>query len=135
MIEILLDLFPNLVQYLELLPVSCVAILSGAAHYFNLADRGTTEQSKLFYAIKIVFTSAFLAILVYAILSATDLPYLAKVGISAAVGYFGIDKAIEIAQKAMSLRKSGGEDDATKTERVRKNISNARARGRVNAKK
>lgn len=128
--DTLLDLFPNLVHYLELLPVACVAVLSGAAHYFSLADETERKEGKAFFVAKIVFTSAFLALLVYATLSATDLPYLAKVGISAAVGYFGIDKAIELAQKALSLRRSGGEDDATKAERIRKNVDSARKRTR-----
>ena len=55
-------------------------------------------------AIRAIITCAFLAVLCYAILAATDLPYLAKVGISCAIGYFGIDKAIEIVQKFISLK-------------------------------
>lgn len=98
--ETLLLYFPNITHYLQLLPVSLVAILAGVVNYLG---QDYCHKSKM-QTFKVVCTSAFLALLTYSILTATDLPYLAKVGISAAVGYFGIDKAIELVQKLLSLR-------------------------------
>ncbi|TLD79852.1 hypothetical protein LS68_009280 [Helicobacter sp. MIT 05-5293] len=108
--DTLLYLFPNVEHYIELIPVACVGILSGIVNYFNLEEK---KPSKL-YALKIVCTSAFIALTAYTILSATDLPYLAKVGISAAIGFFGIDKALEYIQKIIALKNNGGMSDQDK---------------------
>ena len=85
------------------MPVTLMGLLSGIVSYFNNADSKDSSNAYK-QAIKNILTCAFLAILAYSILSATDLPYLAKVGISCAVGYFGIDKAIEIVQKIITLK-------------------------------
>lgn len=101
--DTLTEIFPNIGKYLELMPVMLMGVLSGIVSYFN---SGGAKDSNNAYkqAIKSILTCAFLAILAYSILSATDLPYLAKVGISCAIGYFGIDKAIEIVQKIIALK-------------------------------
>ena len=57
-------------------------------------------------ALKRIIISSFLCIVTYSILSATDLPYLAKVGISACVGFLGLDKAINLVKEIISLRRS-----------------------------
>ncbi|WP_066389548.1 phage holin family protein [Helicobacter himalayensis] len=103
--EQLLIFFPNLTYYMELLPVSVVALLAGCMNYLG-QEKGNRD---LKLSLKIVATSAFLALITFSILSATDLPYLAQVGLSAAVGYFGIDNAIEIVQKLIALKSNKGE--------------------------
>lgn len=101
--DFLTELFPNIHKYLELMPVLLMGILSGIVSYFNnVCDNDLRKAYK--QAFKSILTCAFLAILSYSILSATDLPYLAKVGISCAIGFFGIDKAIEIVQKIIALK-------------------------------
>ena len=100
--DTLTELFPNINKYLELMPVMLMGLLSGVVSYFN--DGSTESKVAYKHAIKSIVTCAFLAILAYSILSATDLPYLAKVGISCAIGYFGIDKAIELVQKIIALK-------------------------------
>ncbi len=105
--EQLLILFPNLAHYLELFPVSFVAILAGVMNYL-----GQEKHNKdLILTLRVVATSAFLALITYSILSATDLPYLARVGLSAAVGYFGIDNAIDIVQKLIALKSNKRGDE------------------------
>lgn len=103
----ILELMPHLKHYLELIPVSLVALFAGIISYFN----GDKAQRSKSYAIKVIITSAFLALTAYTILSATDLPYLAKVGISAMIGFFGIDKSIELVQKLLSLKNNGGKKE------------------------
>lgn len=94
-----IELFlPNYREYFQLLPISIVGILAGVVSYY------TAEYKEFKEALKVVITSVFLTIVVYSLLSATDLPYLAKVGISACVGYFGVEKAIELVQKIISLK-------------------------------
>lgn len=99
--DTLTELFPNIHKYLELMPVCLMGVLSGIVSYFN---SGGAKDNAYKQAVKSILTCAFLAILAYSILSASDLPYLAKVGISCAIGYFGIDKAIEIVQKIIALK-------------------------------
>ena len=98
--DTLTEIFPNLPAYIELLPVFVIGLCSGIVAFFG--DK--SEHHTKFYAIKCIVTSAFITIIMYSILAATDLPYLAKVGISCAIGYFGIDKAIEIVQKIIALK-------------------------------
>lgn len=98
--DTLTEIFPNLPAYIELLPVFVIGLCSGIVAFFS--DK-SGEHTK-FYAIKCIITSAFITIIMYSILAATDLPYLAKVGISCAVGFFGVDKAIEIAQTLIAMK-------------------------------
>ena len=93
-----MTIFPNLKEYTQLLPVSMVGLLSGVVSYYGAESRNLKE------AFRIVITSMFLTLMVYSILSATDLPYLARVGISAFIGYFGVDKAIELVQNILAFR-------------------------------
>ncbi|WP_104759635.1 phage holin family protein [Helicobacter bizzozeronii] len=86
-------------EILELLPITLIGILAGGLNYFN----NPTETIK--HAIVVVLTSSFLCVCSFAMLSATDLPYLAQVGLSAVVGYLGIDNALEIVKKILNLKK------------------------------
>lgn len=106
MIEALLEIFPNLKHYTQLLPVCFVGIFAGIVNYLQVKrnDCDLDDRYNIKATLKTVITSTFLTLLTYSILTATNLPYLACVGISATVGYFGLDKAIEIVQKIISLR-------------------------------
>lgn len=101
--DTLTEILPNLPAYIELLPVFVIGLCSGIVAFFS--DDKSENHTKL-YAIKCIITSAFITIIMYSILAATDLPYLAKVGISCAVGFFGVDKAIEIAQTLIAMKGS-----------------------------
>lgn len=114
--DILIELFPNIGKYLELLPVFVIGLCSGIVAFFSDKSGDHTK----FYAIKCIVTSAFITIMMYSILAATDLPYLAKVGISCAVGFFGVDKAIEIAQTLIAMRGSRTTEQVDKPRDKRK---------------
>lgn len=96
----------NLVLYAELLPIFIVGLVSGVVAYMKTEPNARDTNREVF---KIFFTSVFLAMVVYAILTATDLPYLARVGISAGVGGLGIDGFLEIVNKILGL-KNGNPD-------------------------
>ena len=100
--DYLVDLFPHLPAYLELVPVFVIGLCSGLVAFFSDKSGNHTK----FYAFKSIITSAFLTIVMYGILSGTDLPYLAKVMFSCAVGFFGVDRAIEIAQSLIAMKGS-----------------------------
>lgn len=96
-----MDLFTHfkLLEYLQLLPIGLIGLLAGVLKYFS--DTNTSLRR----ACVIVATSSFICLCVFSLLSATTLPYLARVGLSASVGYFGIDKAIDLVKNILSLRK------------------------------
>lgn len=91
----------NLLEYLDLLPILIVGTISGLVAYMRAEpdDKDTPKE-----VIKIFAISIFLALITYSILTATSLPYLARVGIAAGVGGLGIDTFLEIAQKILSFR-------------------------------
>lgn len=95
----------NLHNYIELLPVCFVGIFAGFISYLQI-DAEEKKQGSFKHILRVVITSSFLTLVVFSILTATNLPYLACVGISAGVGYFGIDKAIDLAQKLINLKGS-----------------------------
>lgn len=100
MLEALL-LIPGLADYLELIPICVIGLLAGSISFFNKPAEGT-KQWKI--AIKSIITSSFLAVVSYAILSATNLPYLASVGIATAIAYFGVQDSLELIKQLLSLR-------------------------------
>lgn len=103
--EALLEIFPNLKHYLELVPICMVGLIAGVASYFGDGD----EQRCLTRGIKAIITSTFLCIVTYSMLAMVEgIPYLAKVGVGATIGYFGIDKTIDLLQKLRGVK------DATK---------------------
>lgn len=120
-LELLLEIFPNLIHYVELFPVFIVALLAGLVSFYNQVNEYSTPKTKR-DAVRIIGTSAFLGLISYSLLSATDLPYLARVGISAAIGFFGIDKTIEIVQKLLSLRNGGGQTDKEKSAELKESL-------------
>lgn len=130
--ELLMELFPNAVHYIELLPVGCVALLAGVINYFNTEVK---ESNTKLYALKTITTSAFLGLIAYSMLSATDLPYLAKIGITAGIAFFGIDKAIELVQRIISLRNGGGQSDKEKTAEIKESIEKVKQTRKPRAKK
>lgn len=89
-------------DFKPLIPLFLVGLLSGGMRLLNSSAEERDTKLEVF---KIVITSLFLTVLCFMILTSIDsLPYLAKVGISAFVGYFGIDKALEFAKKLLDLR-------------------------------
>lgn len=106
-------------HYLELLPIAIVGILAGIVSFFNEEQREDTSNDiryLLKVALKSVVTSSFLCVIVYATLSATDLPYLARVGIAAALGFLGIEKALNLAKELLAFKNGNKESKGGKNE-------------------
>ncbi|WP_163565140.1 phage holin family protein [Helicobacter suis] len=89
----------KLQEYAELVPIGLIGIVGGTLNYSSSGSKG------LKHACKFACVSGFISLCVFAMLSATELPYMAKVGISASVGYFGIERAIEIVKNILNIRK------------------------------
>lgn len=102
----LLEIFPNLKHYLELVPICMVGLIAGIASYFGDGD----EQRCFKRGAKAIITSTFLCIVTYSILDVVEgISYLAKVGIGATIGYFGIDKTIDLLHKLRGVKDASKE--------------------------
>ena len=77
----------SLNPYLELLPIALVGLLAG---FMSALDNSENIAKCFKIALKRIVLSSFLCVVAYSILSATDLPYLARVGISACIGFLGM---------------------------------------------
>lgn len=93
-------------QLISLVPILIISFFVGLASFFTQHEKGVSKVDIIKSLIKQVLLSIVLCLTVYSILSASDLPYLAKIGISCAVGFFGIDKALSIIQSILSLKNS-----------------------------
>lgn len=94
-------------QLLSLFPIVIIGFCVGLSSFFTQVESSESSESKhkaIKRLIKQVILSLTLCLIVYSILSATDLPYLAKIGISCAIGFFGIDKALTIVQNILNLK-------------------------------
>lgn len=99
-------------HYIELLPIAVVGLFAGGVSFFNEEKQEGERQTHPFkVALKSLITSSFLCVIIYATLSATDLPYLARVGISAAIGFFGVEKAISLAKELLSFKNGKSKED------------------------
>ena len=88
-------------QLLSLIPIFLIGILVGVSSYLTQE----TETKKTFkYLLKQVLLSVSLCLIVFSLLSISELPYLAKIGISCAFGFFGIDKALDIVKNILNLK-------------------------------
>lgn len=92
----------SLNQYLDLLPIMLVGLLAG---FMSALDNSEDIKKCFKIAIKRIILSIFLCVVAYSILSATDLPYLARVGISACIGFLGIERAIAYAKEILSFKR------------------------------
>lgn len=96
--------------YFELAPIVVLGIFSGLAKFFQRDD----DESKPNPTIRDFFyntiASMVVCVIVYACLDSTDLSYLTKFAVSGLVSFLGIDKALDYAQKLLSLRKGGSND-------------------------
>lgn len=94
----------SLNPYLELLPIALVGLLAG---FMSALDNSENIAKCFKIALKRIVLSSFLCVVAYSILSATDLPYLARVGISACIGFLGIEKAISYAKEILNFKRGG----------------------------
>lgn len=92
-----------LAQYAELIPIALVGALSGFMCILDSKDLSVGIKG----ALRRILVSSFLCALTYAILSTTELPYLARVGISACVAFLGFERAISYVKEFLEMRKGG----------------------------
>ena len=94
----------SLNPYLELLPIILVGLLAG---FMGALDNSEDIRKCFKIALKRIVLSSFLCVVANAIRSGTDLLYLARVGISACIGFLGIEKAISYAKESLNFKRGG----------------------------
>lgn len=101
-------LFENLDKLIELIPITIIGLLVGGVSYFTETDKNggddNVKDSSLKDALKHTIYALAVCVIVYACLDATDLPYIARVGIASAASFFGLDNVIKICQDLISFR-------------------------------
>ncbi|MDA3967368.1 phage holin family protein [Helicobacter sp. WB40] len=98
-----------LVEYLELMPIMLVGLVSGFVGALDGVNKeGVCNKEALKEGAKKMLVSTFVCVVAFSILSATELPYLAKVGISAVIGFLGFDRAISLVKELIALKSGKG---------------------------
>lgn len=95
--------------YFELAPIIVLGIFAGLAKFFQRDDDESHPNPTIRDFFYNTITSMVICVIIYAALDSTDLSYLTKLAISGLVSFLGIDKALDYAQKLLSLRKGGNE--------------------------
>lgn len=103
----------NFLDFLEYLPLILVGFFMGLfkalrAEVLREDEEDESVTSK-FDVLKIFIVEgiqgAVFCFVVYGLLSLTELPYIFKVCVGALISYLGIDKAMELVEKVLSIRK------------------------------
>lgn len=97
-------------EILAIFPCLLLGFLVGVANYYKPFIEGEKEHKpsiKKFMGC--ATSSAVISFIIFAMLDSTNFTFLTKLSISSAVAFLGIDKAIEIAHKVLSLR--GGRNE------------------------
>lgn len=93
--------------YFELAPIILLGIFAGLAKFFARDDDPQAEANwrDFFYH---AISSMVVCVIIYALLDSTNLSYMSRFAVAGLVAFFGIDKAIDYAQKILALRGGGG---------------------------
>lgn len=93
--------------YFELAPIILLGIFAGLAKFFARDDDPQAEARwrDFFYH---SISSMVVCVIIYALLDSTNLSYMSRFAVAGLVAFFGIDKAIDYAQKILALRGGGG---------------------------
>lgn len=91
--------------FLELVPLLLVGLFAGIISFFNC---NAGFQLKVF--IVKCLTSMFICACIYALLDLIQITYMAKIGISAFVGFMGLDTSIGYLDKLLQALRSRGEN-------------------------
>lgn len=93
-----------------ILPVIILGAFCGVASYFGEYLKSEIKPAKspvsrVRRAVASAFSSSAIAFIIFAILDSSSLTYMTKLAISCGVAFFGFDRAIEIAERLLNLRK------------------------------
>lgn len=110
--RILEELFLQFSKLIELIPIAIIGLMVGCVSYFADKDDDNDKEPphkpkkerNAKEAFKHTSYAIVVCLIIYACLDATDLPYLAKIGVSSAVSFFGIDNIMSIIERLLALR-------------------------------
>lgn len=87
-----------------ILPCIVLGIFCGVASYFQNYLRDESFEPNKGKLVANGLTSAILSFIIFAILDSTDLTFMTKLAISAAVAFLGINKALDVVERLLRLR-------------------------------
>lgn len=91
-----------------ILPCIVLGIFCGLASYFSNFMHDENYKPSKRKLIANAMTSAILSFIIFALLDKTDFSFMNKLAISSAVAFLGIDKALNLVERILNLRKGGG---------------------------
>lgn len=87
-----------------IIPCIFLGLGSGCASYFSNFLTHEDYHGSWRKMIGTTLSSGIIAFIVFALLDSTNLTFMTKLALSAAVSFLGIDKALDLAQKILNLR-------------------------------
>lgn len=96
-------------EYWAIIPCLILGFLVGVANFFKpfMSDDDYKGTWRKFFAS--AMSSAVLSFIIFAILDSANLTFMTKLAISCAVAFLGVDRAVDLVERLLSLRKGGGQ--------------------------
>lgn len=88
------------VSYIEITPIIIVGLIAGLLNCFH-----NNRWSKYEF-FKGILTSCFLALVVYGLLIAVDIPYLTRVSIAGIIGFLGFENSLDFIERVLNIVKN-----------------------------
>ena len=94
-------------EYIAIIPCLVLGLLVGSANYFKPFLENHDFKGSWHRMLASILSSSVLSFIIFAILDSTDLTFMTKLAISCAVAFLGIDKALDLVERLLNLRKGG----------------------------
>lgn len=88
-------------------PSILLGLFCGIASYFSGFNDDINHKPSIRKALGSGMSSAILSFIAFALLDATNLTFMQKLGISCCVAFLGLDKALDYVERIMALRRGG----------------------------
>ncbi len=89
-----------LANYIEVTPIIVVGLVAGLLSCFH------NNKWTRYEFFKGISTSCFLALVVYGLLIAVDIPYLTRVAIAGIVGFLGFENSLDFIERILGIIKN-----------------------------
>lgn len=102
-----LSIFFNtmLTNYIEITPIIIVGLTAGLLSCFH------NNKWTKYEFFKGIITSCFLALVVYGLLAAIDIPYLTRVAVAGIIGFLGFENSLDFIERILGIIKQHKKPD------------------------
>lgn len=93
-----------------IIPSIVLGLFCGVAAYCSKLDDSMERKPSVIRAISNGLSSAVLSFITFALLDSSSLTFMEKIGVSSAIAFLGLDKALDVVERVLRLR-SGGKNE------------------------